>query len=93
MSRTHQSKLYRLWSVPLLLGGVLLLLDGFNNGALHHLLFGAGMLLMGAFAFRHNLFDISSKALDPTQFGRTSVALLVVGVLLALAAAAVVLAA
>ena len=91
-SATQQSKLYRLWSVPLFLVGLNQLVSGFGDNRPNHLLFGAGALLMAVFAFRHNLMDVSPKALDPKNYGSLDLALLVIGVLLVLAAVIVTLA-
>jgi len=93
ISATPQKKLYRLWAIPLILVGVVRLIDGYNDSTLHHLLLGAGMLLMGLFAFRHNLLDLSPKALSPAHLGTTSMVLMASGVLLVLTAAVVALAA
>lgn len=85
-SAAQQSKLYRLWSVPLFLVGLNTLVSGLGDNRPNHLLFGAGALLMAVFAFRHNLSDVSPKALDPKSYGGLDLALLAIGVLLVLAA-------
>lgn len=86
---TQQSKLFRLWSVPLFVVGPHRLVAGLSDDTSHHLLFGAGALLMAVFAFRHNLMDLSPKTLDPKNLGILDVTLLVISVLLVLTAVVV----
>ena len=89
MRSARKNKLYRLWSVPLLLAGVWYLVRAAESGQLKFGLLGLGMLLGGTFALRHNLLDISSSGVDPRRVGPGWVSLLVLAVLLILSAAVV----
>lgn len=88
-SERSPSKLYRLWSIPLFLGGFAWLIEGSREGTLH--LFGAGMVLMGIFAFRHNLCDLSPQALSASAIGKVDSAVMLCGVLLCLVSTVLVL--
>ncbi len=86
----NSNNFYRLWSLPAFLGGVYFLAKDW--GSLQHVLLGAGLLLAGIFAFRHNLWDLSPGALEPRQVGRLWLVVLCASILLVLAAAAIALA-
>jgi len=86
MRSARKNKLYRLWSVPLLLLGAWYLVRAAESGQFRFGLLGLGMLLGGTFALRHNLLDISPKEVDPRQLGLGWVSLLVLAVLLILSA-------
>lgn len=83
---------YRLWAVPLFAGGALHLIRAVDTEQMRFGLLGAGMVLGGIFALRHDLLDASPAGLDLRRIGFGWVALLVAGVLLVLSAAAVSLA-
>ena len=85
--------MYRIWSLPFLIGGMLYLARAASSGHVPFWLLGAGMVLGGVFAFRHNLLDISPKGLDVRSIGLGWVALLGASVLLVLGAAVVTLSA
>jgi hypothetical protein len=89
MRSTRKYKLYRLWSVPLLLVGAWYLVRAAESGQLKFGLLGLGMLLGGTFALRHDLLDTSPSGLDLRQVGLGWVSLLVLAVLLILSAAVV----
>lgn len=89
MESNPNSKSFRWWSAPLLLMGAGFLTGAVGMGSTHHLLLGGGALLGGIFAFRHNLMDLSPKALDPNEIGVGWMVLLAVSGLLILAAAIV----
>ncbi|TCZ77610.1 hypothetical protein [Lysobacter sp. N42] len=86
---TRPKRWYRLWSLPLLIGGLLYLTRALSMEHLPFGLLGTGMLLGSIFAFRHNLLDGSPSSVDPRHVGLGWVALLAMSVLLVLAAAVV----
>jgi len=88
---TSNRKIYRLWALPGFVVAIYLLAKAWGDGSLQHGLLGAGLVLGGIFAFRHNLLDISPSGLDPKQLGGLWSAILWASVLLILAAAAVTL--
>jgi len=91
ISDTSNIKTYRLWALPGLVAGIYFLAKAWSDGSLQHGLLGAGLVLAGIFALRHNLRDISPSGLDPKQLGGLWIAILCASVLLVLAAAAVAL--
>ena len=60
-SAAQQSKLYRLWSVPLFLVGLNTLVSGLGDNRPNHLLFGAGALLMAVFALVGQVLMLIAK--------------------------------
>lgn len=75
----------RLVSVLVLVCSGVLLTIGAADHRLPIVLLGCGMLLGGIFGLRHNLLDVSDRALDPDLIGRPWLALLATAGLLILA--------
>ena len=87
ITSNSNKQLFRLWSLPGLIGGIYFLIKASGTGATHHALLGVGLLLASLFALRHNILDISPKGLDPKNIGVVWLAILGASVLLVLAAA------
>lgn len=84
---------HRLFSLPAFAAALYFLLKAWNASSLQHGLLGVGLLLAGAFAFRHNLLDTSARANSAKNIGLPWMAVLFVSVLLILGAAVVAIAA
>ena len=82
---------FRLWSALLFLGAMRAVQLAVQGGELHHALLGAGLLLGSVFAFRHDLLDLSPRALDPRRIGTGWTVLLAASGLLIVVAAGLVL--
>jgi hypothetical protein len=66
---SSSKQLFRLWSLPGLIGGVCLLIEAWQTDATHRALPGVGLLLGSLFALRHNLVDLSAQGTDPKNIG------------------------
>lgn len=86
-SKHSNRQWFRLWSIPVFISAGHFLFKAWHSGAAEHWLFGTGLLLCGAFALRHNLFDHSADTADPRKLGKASIAVLGGSVMLVVAAA------
>lgn len=89
MNTTTSSRLAlfgRLLSIPVLLCGAAVAAIGATAGRLPLVLLGCALLFGGVFGLRHNLFDLSPQALDPSALGKRWLAVLVVSGALILSA-------
>lgn len=75
-------------AIPLIIGASFLL-KALHGESLQYALLGAGMVLMGLFAMRHDAGDLSPEGLDPRRIGAPWLLVMVAGVGLVLAAAGV----
>lgn len=74
--------LHRLWALPPLALGVHFMFEAKDNGSIRSILFCISSFLIGAYAFRHNFFDRSSRAFDPKHIGLVWVAVLIIAAVL-----------
>ncbi|QNP40199.1 hypothetical protein [Lysobacter solisilvae (ex Woo and Kim 2020)] len=82
ITKKSNKKLYRLWALPLLALGVRFFVEAIHDGSVRSVLFCISAFLIGAYAFRHNLFDSSPEAFDPKHIGPRWVAVLVIAAVL-----------